>query len=244
VSEYRERFYRSQTSSPNWASFALQVKESDLWVRARRDVSALGYERLFQYRHDLETYIQVHPGFKESLVPLTLDPLAPPIVQDMLKAAKIAGVGPMAAVAGAVAHFVGRDLLSLSSDIIIENGGDLFIASCELLTIGIFAGASPLSQKLAIRLDPQPEPFGLCTSSGTVGHSLSFGKADAVTVLSSTATLADALATAIGNRVRTRQDIPAAIDWAQTIPEVTGVLIIVGDQIGLWGDLELVSLGK
>lgn len=242
MNPYQKRFYRSQPASEAWVSFTLQVKESDLWVRARRDCSALGYERLFQGRHDLETYIQVHPEFQESLVPLPLDPLAPAIIQDMLLASRTAQVGPMAAVAGAVAHFVGRDLLAHSSDLVIENGGDLFIASSEPLTIGIFAGRSPLSQQLGIRLKPTPEPIGLCTSSGTVGHSLSFGKADAVTVLSPTATLADALATAIGNRVRTKQDISGAIDWAQTIPEVLGVLIIVGDQIGLWGDLEIVSL--
>jgi uncharacterized protein len=242
VNQYQDRFYRSQTSSATWVSFTLQVKESDLWVRARQDVSPLGYERLFQYRHDLETYIQLHPDFKEALVPLPFDPLAPPIVQDMLKAARLAQVGPMAAVAGAIADFIGRDLLTQSSDLIIENGGDLFIASSEPLTIGLFAGKSPLSQRLAIHLEPTSEPIGLCTSSGTVGHSLSFGKADAVTVLSSTATMADALATAIGNRVRTRNDISDTIDFARTIPEVQGVLIIVAEQVGLWGDLELVAV--
>ncbi len=240
--EYQERFYRSKINSPDWVSFTIQVKESDLWVRARKDLSAEGYERVFQYRHSLEIYIQQHPEFKESLQPLELDSLAPPIVQAMLQAAKTAGVGPMAAVAGAIAMFVGQDLLAFSPDVIIENGGDLFIACHEPLTVGIYAGESSLSGRLGIQLAPSDRPVGLCTSSGTVGHSLSFGRADAVTILSPSATLSDAVATAVGNRVQTKNDIQPALDWAQQIPEVEGVLIIIGDQIGVWGKLELVSI--
>ena len=239
---YQERFYRSRPSSKEWISFTIQVKESDLWVRAKRDLSEEGYERVFQHRHTVETYIRQRPEFKEALAPLPSDPLAPAIIRDMLLAGQIAGVGPMAAVAGAIAQYVGQDLLPLSSDLIIENGGDLFISSSEALTVGIFAGDSALSQRLGIEMEPTLTPVGLCTSSGTVGHSLSFGKADAVTIRSSSAIVADALATAVANRVRTRKDISGALAWAQSIPEVQGVLIIVGDQIGLWGDLKLVSL--
>lgn len=240
--DYQERFYRSQISSPDWISFTIQVKESDLWVRARKELSIEGYDRVYQYRHALETYIRQKPEFKESLQPLPLDPLAPPIIQAMLQAAKIAGVGPMASVAGAIAQFVGQDLLTQTKDIIIENGGDLFIVCHEPLTVGIFAGDSPLSGRLGIHLTPSPNPVGLCTSSGTVGPSLSFGKTDAVTILSPSAILSDAVASAVGNRVQHSRDIQSALDWAQQIPEVEGVLIILGDQMGVWGDLELVTL--
>jgi uncharacterized protein len=240
--EYQERFYRSKINSPDWVSFTIQVKESDLWVRARKDLSVEGYERVFQYRHSLETYIQQHPEFKESLTPLDLDSLAPPIVQTMLQAGQAAGVGPMAAVAGAIAMFVGQDLLTFSPDVIIENGGDLFIVCNEPLIVGIHAGESALSGRLGIRLAPSDKPAGLCTSSGTVGHSLSFGRADAVTILSPSAVLSDAVATGVGNRVRSKNDIQPALDWAQQIPDVEGVLIIIGDQIGVWGGLELVTI--
>lgn len=240
--EHQDRFYRSKIDSPGWVSFTVQVKETDLWVRARRNLSAQGYKRVYQYRHALEAYIRQHPDFKESLQPLALDPLAPPIVRAMLEAALMVGVGPMAAVAGAVAEFVGQDLAAESKDIIIENGGDLFILCHEPLTIGIYAGPSPLSQKLGVRLDPSPTPVGLCTSSGTVGHSLSLGRADAVTILSSSAVLSDAMATAVGNRVRTKNDIPEALEWAQQIPQVEGVLIIIGDQMGVWGKMALVAI--
>jgi ApbE superfamily uncharacterized protein (UPF0280 family) len=239
---YQERFYRSKVDSPGWISFTVQVKETDLWMRARKNLSAKGYERVYQYRHALESYIQQNPEFKETLQPLALDPLAPPIIQAMLQAAQIAGVGPMAAVAGAMAEFVGRDLLVETEDIIIENGGDLFILCHESLTIGIYAGQSPLSQKLGILLDPSPTPVGLCTSSGTVGHSLSFGKADAVTILSPSAVFSDAMATAVGNRVKTPDDIQPALNWARQISQVEGVLIILGDQMGVWGKMELVAI--
>jgi uncharacterized protein len=242
MSEYQERFYRSQIQSPHWISFTIQVKETDLWVRARKDLSVEGYERVFQYRHSLETYIQQHPEFKESLTPLELDSLAPPIIQTMLQAGQAAGVGPMAAVAGAIAMFVGQDLLPFSPDVIIENGGDLFIVCNEPMIVGIYAGESALSGRLGIRLAPSNKPVGLCTSSGTVGHSLSFGRADAVTILSPSTALSDAVATEVGNQVRTKNDIQSALDRAQQIPEVEGVLIIIGDQMGVWGGLELVTI--
>lgn len=242
MSKYQERFYRSKINSPDWISFTIQVKESDLWVRARKDLSAEGYGRVFQYRHALETYIHQNPNFKDSLMPLGLDPLAPSIVQAMLQSGKAAGVGPMAAVAGAIAEFVGNDLLAFSPDIIIENGGDLFIVCNESLTVGIYAGESPLSGRLGIQLSPSDRPVGLCTSSGTVGHSLSFGRADAVTILSPSAVLSDAVATAVGNRIRTKNDIQTALDWSQQIPDVEGALIICGAQMGVWGNLELVPI--
>jgi ApbE superfamily uncharacterized protein (UPF0280 family) len=240
--EYQERFYRSQITSSGWVSFTVQVKETDLWVRARKDLSVEVYERVYNYRHALETYIRRNPGFKDSLQPLTPDPLAPTIVQAMLEAGHKAGVGPMASVAGAMAEFVGRDLLALTPEIVIENGGDLFVACQEPLTIGIFAGTSSLSQRLGIRLAAPERPVGLCTSSATVGPSLSFGLADAVSILSPSAVLSDALATAVGNKVRSRKDIQPALTWAQKIPDVQGVLIIIGDQMGVWGEMELVAI--
>jgi uncharacterized protein len=238
----QERFYRTRIDAPGWVSFTIQVKESDLWIRARRDLSGPGMDRLFHHRQAIEEYIRQHPEFGEVLTPLPPDPLAPAIIQEMLAAGLAAGVGPMAAVAGAVAQYVGKDLLDLSPDIIIENGGDLFITCGEPLTVGLFAGDSPLSGRIGVSLPPSPGSLGLCTSSGTVGHSLSFGRADAAVVLSPSAILADAAATALGNRVRTRRDLAEALGLAQTIPGVEGALIILGEQLAIWGALEIVSL--
>ncbi|MEW6184764.1 MAG: UPF0280 family protein [Thermodesulfobacteriota bacterium] len=237
-----ERFYRSRMDSPGWTAFTVQVKETDLWIRARKDCSKKGYERVFQYRNYLETYIHHHPRFKESLIPLAVEATAPVIIQSMLQAGITAGVGPMAAVAGAMAECVGLDLLAETEELIIENGGDLFLSCREPVTVGIFAGKSPLSGKVGIRLPADQGPRGLCTSSGTIGHSISFGRADAVTILSPSAALADAVATATGNRVRTARDIQPALDFARQIEGIEGALVIIGEQMGVWGGMELVTL--
>jgi ApbE superfamily uncharacterized protein (UPF0280 family) len=147
----------------------------------------------------------------------------------------------MAAVAGAVAEHVGTELRFHSKEVVVENGGDIFLDARRDLTVGIFAGDSSLSDKLAIRIPAEKMPLGVCTSSGTVGPSLSFGQSDAVTVTSSSTALADAAATAIGNRAGSAEDIDRALTFGQTIPGVSGIIIIIGDRMGVWGDLELTS---
>ncbi|MCX7772643.1 MAG: UPF0280 family protein, partial [Clostridia bacterium] len=141
--------------------------------------------------------------------------------------------------AGAFSKFVGQELLKLSPEIIVENGGDLFIKSEQERKVGIYAGASPLSNKLAIKLSRDMTPCGLCTSSGTVGHSLSFGKADAAVILHPDASVADACATALGNRIKSAQDIERALEEVSKIPGVRGAMVIIGEALGAIGDIEL-----
>jgi ApbE superfamily uncharacterized protein (UPF0280 family) len=169
---------------------------------------------------------------------------APDMVKEMAEAAKKAGVGPMAAVAGAIAEFVGKELLNFSAQIIIENGGDIFIKTSRRRTLGVYAGASPFTGKLALAIEPEQTPSGVCTSSGTVGHSLSFGKADAVIIFSQSTILADAVATATANRVSKPEDIEKGIEFAKSIDAVKGVVIIVGSACGAWGEVELTPLGN
>jgi hypothetical protein len=145
----------------------------------------------------------------------------------------------MASVAGAIAEFVGSQLLAFSPEIIIENGGDIYLRSLKKRLIGIYAGKSPLTGKIGLEIDGQDTPMGICTSSGTVGHSLSFGKADAVVVLSQSATLADAAATAIGNLIIQPSDIPGGIEFAQSIDGLKGIIIIKDDKVGLWGEVKI-----
>jgi ApbE superfamily uncharacterized protein (UPF0280 family) len=149
------------------------------------------------------------------------------------------GVGPMAAVAGAISQYVGSDLRQFSRNVIIENGGDDYIFSERDVIASIYAGKSPFGDKLRIKLKAQDLPMGVCTSSGTIGHSLSFGRADAVTVLSKSAILADAAATAIGNRVKDKTCINESLHWGMSIEEVLGVLIIIDDKLGMAGQIEL-----
>ena len=235
----QKRFYRNIGQPPDLESFRVIVKETDLYIHADSDLSDLASEMVAQYRGYIEGYIRRHPSFLESLVPILVDEPAPSIINEMILAARIAGVGPMAAVAGAIAANVGRDLLSHTSQVIVENGGDVFAKTHQTLLMGIYAGSSPLSLKIGLRLDCDNEPMGICTSSGTVGHSLSKGKSDAVCVVSPDCALADAAATAIGNVIRSPVDISPAIEFGRTITGVTGLVIIMGDQIGCWGKVAL-----
>jgi ApbE superfamily uncharacterized protein (UPF0280 family) len=139
---------------------------------------------------------------------------------------------------------VGRDLLAYSEEVIVENGGDIFLKTRRPLTVGIYAGKSPLSLKLGLELDPGDRPMAVCTSSGTVGHSLSLGQADAVCVLSRSGALADASATAVGNRVKSSADIQTGVTFGKQIDGVNGLVIVVGDRIGLWGQVQLVPLTR
>lgn len=190
----------------------------------------------------LENYIRRFPAFARTLEPWREDSLAPPIVQDMIRAGRRAGVGPMAAVAGAIAERVGTDLLRHAHEIIIENGGDIFLKTAHPLTVGVYAGHSPLSMKVGIEVDASEEPQAVCTSSGSVGPSLSKGRADAVCVVGPICSAADAAATAIANRVVNVGDIQAAIQWGRTIEGVEGILVIMARKIGMWGRIRVKPL--
>lgn len=239
---YEERVYRNLVKTDDLVTFQVTIKETDLLVRAERNLSDETRESVLKYRHQLETYISMNPEFQRSLIPLPEDPHAPELIRQMIRVAQLARVGPMAAVAGAMAEWVSRDLLKLSREVIIENGGDIYLSSARGRTIGIFAGRSPLSLKIGIVVEPEQSPLGICTSSGTVGPSLSFGKADAVCILSKSAALADAAATAVGNIVREKKDIEAGLERGKEIEGVLGTVIIVRDKMGAWGDLRLTEL--
>lgn len=236
-----DRFYRLTHKRPKgWRSFRVNYRETDLWVRAKADLEREAMEAVLSCRLQLERYIGSHEFFLRTLSPLPDDPMAPPIVRRMLEASLTAGVGPMAAVAGAVAEAVGVFLEKFSDSVIVENGGDCYINMHEETTVDIFAGPkSPFRGKIAIRFGPERFPLGVCTSSATVGPSLSLGNADAVTVISPNAALADAAATRLGNIVKTRSDIDKALALAPSIAGVQGVLIMIRDKIGIWGNVEL-----
>jgi ApbE superfamily uncharacterized protein (UPF0280 family) len=241
---YQPRTYRDWVKDEDLVSFQVAVKETDLLIRAKKELKPEALVAVQRCRSQLEEYIQAHPLFLTTLKPLAVESDAPPLVKDMAAAADQAGVGPMAAVAGAIAECVGRHLLSFSEEVIVENGGDIFLKVSRERRIGIFAGRSPLTKKLAFIVQPDETPLGVCTSSGTVGHSLSFGRADAVVAFSSSAPLADAAATAICNRVRTASDIPYAIEFAQGIKGLTGVAIIKGSKLGVWGQIKLTRVDQ
>jgi hypothetical protein len=239
---YQERSYRNLLQDQGLVSFQVTVKETDLYIKAAQDLGEKARHSVIRHRYQLEQYIFRHPEFLRSLVPLAADEFAPPIVRDMIRAAQYAGVGPMAAIAGAMAEFVGKDLLGESTEIMVENGGDIFIHASKESKVGIFAGSSPLSFRVGLRVPAADHGWGVCTSSGTVGPSLSFGGADAVCVLSPSASLADAAATAVGNRVGSSANLSKGLEEAKTIEGLTGVVIIMGDKLGAWGEVELIEI--
>lgn len=238
---YQPRTYRHWVKDDSLIAFNVVVKETDLYLRASINLRRKAYKSVLKYRRMLEAYIECHPDFLTSLEPISVGQDAPRIVKDMAEAASKVGVGPMAAVAGAIAEFVGKELLAFSPEIIVENGGDIFLKSRGKKTIGIYAGSSPLTGKIGMEISGEDTPLGICTSSGTVGHSLSFGKADAVVVLAPSATLADAAATAIGNLVSQPDDIPKGIEFAQGIEGLRGVVVIKNDKLGVCGEVKIVS---
>jgi len=240
---HEPRFYRHWIKDSGLISFNVVVAQTDLYIRSQRNVKDKALDSVLKHRGSLEAYIKSHPLFLTTLDTYQAESEAPAIVKEMARVSQLTGVGPMAAVAGAIAEAVGRDLLAFSSEIIVENGGDIFLKTSQKRLVGIYAGRSSLTKKIALEIVPEETPLGIGTSSGTVGHSLSLGSADAVIALSSSAALADAAATALGNMVRHADDIPRAIEKARGIEGLRGVVIIVGDKMGVWGRVRIVPLG-
>ncbi len=242
MTKYTERHYRKWTRARGLRSFQVAVKETDLWVSAEQELHKETRDLVIRYRHQLEHYIESHPLFLTTLRPLPEDPYAPPMIAEMIRVTKRIGVGPMAAVAGALAQYVGKGLLQFSDQVIVENGGDIFLQAARAVTISIFAGDSSLSEQIGVKIPTRQMPLGVCSSSGKIGHSLSEGVADVVCVLSSSALLADAAATLLGNRMKGPSDLRAFGDWVHEIDGLVGGVAVVGDKMAVWGDIELVGL--
>lgn len=240
---YQERTYR-QVEQSGLVSTIVKMAETDLHILASQAVEDPALQLIARVRGQIEQYIRQQPKFLDALVPLPLDGQAPEPVRQMLAAARQAGVGPMAAVAGVVAETVGRGLLAHGcAEVIVENGGDLFAARTQACRVAVYAGESPLSGKLALGLKAAQMPCGVCCSSGTIGHSLSLGAADAVVAVAPSTALADAAATRLANGVTSdRQSINQVLELAPAIEGLSGVVIISGEQLGAWGDIELVQL--
>lgn len=239
-----KRSYRTELCPPGMHSFTLAVKETDIWVAVDGDVSVSGLaEKLENYiwrqRTYLEKYLEQDPRFQKALTPYLVKPDAPELAVYMARAANQAGVGPMAAVAGAFAQLVGEWLLDYTSQVIVENGGDIFCCCTQPLHVGVYAGSSPFSGRLVVEVHASGEPRGICTSSATVGPSYSKGRADAAVIVAADAMLADAVATAAANKVLTPEDLEAGTSFAMGIEGVEGVLIIINDKLAACGNIQL-----
>lgn len=244
--EYINRTYRDHLSGERWQSFSVTVKESDLWIGVdkasfRPEMAEFTKGFMTILRQEMETYLAIDPEYAMTLRPYTPKTSAPRILQEMAIAAQQAGIGPMSAVAGAIAQRVGQAIQSrfAANEVIVENGGDIYTSLRSGIDIAVFAGQSPLSQKVGIQIPAGVYPLGICTSSGTVGPSLSFGKADAMMIACKDCALADAYATAFANKIQTTADIAPCLEEIKKEKDILSAICIKDDQIGIFGSFKL-----
>lgn len=201
-------------------------------------------ESIKRNRQELENFVASNPKFLHTLMPLPA-PEKPLVAKIMAQAAEKAGVGPMAAVAGAIADLAVDDMTKEGCQVaVVENGGEISAISNRPIDVAVAAGDDPLSKQFGFRLTEYP--IGIATSSGRFSHAFSFGDAEAATIFCKNAALADAAATAVCNVVK-GDDVQVAIQTGikkgLSIEGVDGVLIMYKGQIGTAGKIpELIKV--
>jgi len=248
---YTQRKYRQLMSGERFRSFCISYKDSDLWIGVdsdsyRSQIRFDAFEYVVQLRKEIEAYIEKQPEFLTSLIPVQVDDNAPAIIQTLAKAGYVAHVGPMAAVAGGVAQFAAEFLSSKfdMKEVVIENGGDLFLKIEQPAIVSVFAGQSPLSDIIGIKVAPEYSPVGVCCSSATVGDSLSFGAADAVVIACKDAALADAYATSFCNKILTKNDLELVIEEIKNHEQILSAVLIKGEKMAARGKFGIEILAK
>lgn len=238
MSMYQQRFYRHY--SPHAHALEIAYRESDLYIVSDSSLSSDHAKNiLIKYYTSIEAYSKTHPYFLISLISLKMDEKAPPIIQDMLKVSAQASVGPFASVAGAVAHYVGYELLSWCNQIMIENGGDIFLKIDEDKKIGLYLGKKFNPEMITLKIKKRTHPFGICSSSATIGPSLNFGNADLVTIIANNTLVADAYATAYSNKIKEEKDVVAVMKEAEASPFIRGIIVAFAQKLYLKGDVEI-----
>lgn len=243
--KYVNRTYRRQFAADRWASFVAGYKESDLWIGVDKaswhpEIAAFAASFVRTLRQSMDAWIERHAEYARALLPCPAGIDAPAIFREMSAAAAQSGIGPMSAVAGAVAQRTGEAVKQRFGvkEVVVENGGDIYADIREDMDISVFAGTSPLSGKVGLHIEAARAPLGICTSSGTVGPSLSFGKADAVMIVCRDALLADTYATAFANTIQTAGDLPACIERIRQHPDILAAMTIKDDRMGVCGQFE------
>jgi len=240
--DYTLRFYRDWVKEDDLTTFRVKVGETDLSIRAHADLTDEALKFVKRLRTDIEVHAETHPGFLEALTPQVADAAAPAIVADMIRHSAAYGVGPMATVAGAMAQAVGRQLLRLTPEVIVENGGDVFLQMKRPVKLMLYSGEeSPFAGDVVIAIDARGEARGVCTSSARVGPSLSLGQADAVLTIADDAALADAAATAVANRITRPEDVSVVLEEERVRGVLRGALVTIGHTLGAFGEVQLVK---
>ncbi len=226
-------------------------KETGLRIKSDDESSIkAAIEKALAVRNDLERYLLHKPQFRRTLEPVPPKGRdEPEIITMMKKASEIGETGPFAAVAGSISELAAEAGADAGAEsMLVDNGGDIAMIGEGNFDVGIYAGESSISGRLVFSVDSSSLPRGICTSSGTVGHSLSFGDADAVVVVARSSSIADAVATAVGNEVEgndVESSVKKGLDRADDITEIGGCLIVREEYVGTAGDLpELALLEK
>ncbi len=248
-------------------AFQLVLGESDLRIIADvpqgESVHGLAkamLKTLEQLRADIQSWARLYPEFQKSLAPLDAPSKAPEIVRRMYDGASLAGVGPFAAVAGTVAHMLAEAHSAVIPNLIIENGGDVYMFSTKERVVALLAEPEPAQNDLVqlsaeqggpsiptllgLRFEAKDFPLALCASSATIGHSLSLGRGELAVVRAVDGATADAVATALGNRLRGASSVQQALDFGQSIKGVEGLFVQCDAHMGIWGQMELVAVNN
>ncbi|MFZ2071429.1 MAG: UPF0280 family protein [Halobacteriota archaeon] len=216
-------------------------KETFVWITAdEKRYIEIAKEELKERRKDLERFVRWHPYFVVTLDEYQIEESneVPEIVLRMIESAEKFGIGPMSAVAGTLAEFAVAAMRDAGAGYaIVDNGGDVALITDRDVLVGVYAGESPFSNKIALKIKPSSALVGICTSSGTVGHSISFGNADAATVVSDSASLSDAAATALGNSVTDAHSVKNAFLAITHVEGIKGALVIYQDMLATWGEM-------
>ncbi len=219
--------------------FNITYKESDLYIIANNKLKKKAFNSLVKYRQIIEKHIEKNPEFFTSLKPIIFDEKLEDILLSMYNAAKEANVGPFASVAGAIAEFIAKDLKEYDNNVIVENGGDIYIYGDKQRVVKIY---TEKFQNIGIKVEKQMLPVAICSSSSKIGHSLSFGKADLVVVISKSGAIADAFATKICNELKDEKDIDRVIENYRRYKNLLGCLIFFNKKIAGWGDFQLLQV--
>ena len=206
----------------------------------KTDINAPLEEYIINQRKIIQNQINMTPEFNGyETVDLITEPR---ILELMTKAGIIAGIGPMSSVAGSISQICLEYLESYGTKYtLLENGGDIALKTNKKLILGIYAGKSIFSNSIALKLKAKKEGYGICTSSGTVGPSKSFGQTDATIVLGKEASICDSLATKIGNYGNGESDeeiVNNSLEKAEDYLEhCDGVIVIKGEYLAKVGHI-------
>lgn len=221
-----------------------QIRETIITVAADEAYHPVCLDAIHRARGELEAFIAHDPYFRSTLEPYECPSGAPEVVRRMCVATEKVGVGPMAAVAGTIASLAVEAMTGAGATYaLVDNGGDIALVNDEPVLVGIYAGESPI-KGLALEVPAREKLLGICTSSATVGPSISFGNSDAALIVAADVSLADAAATALGNRIADEASLETAFDFLRDVPEVSGALGIIGDRMATYGKLPKIVRAK